>query len=815
MTFFSNLAQQIESFFDPSTSTQANPEDDDDFIEQQLAAEEHRYDSFAAVRHNAQVKYFVDGQNYCWAVSEAIDRAQECIYIEDWWLTPELYMRRPASKYQEYRLDRLLKKKADEGVKIFIVVYKEVELALTLDSRHTKDALQSLSENIVVLRHPNHDLGGTFFWSHHEKFVVVDNRIAFVGGIDLCFGRWDTHGHPLADFNGNDPQSELFIGQDYSDARVRDFENVKDWDMKLIDKTIIPRMPWHDMSMCVTGPPVLDVARHFCERWNFVKHEKAMHKDNVPFLQPPLGGMGQQERYIEENREEHQIRRQRHKHRTHGIKGTARVQVLRSSAEWSSGVKLEHSIQNAYIATILRAEHFVYIENQFFITSTDNKEENLLKNQIGNAIVKRIIRAHEEQTKFKVFVLMPLMPAFPADLITKDAATARLVMHYQYISICRGTDSIVEKLKASGIDPDEYIRFYSLRSYDRINRSKMEDLLLKAAGYSDTTDAQIENAGGSEGDLAKIVHHVGDPDFARDTEGSFNVEDEVEYSRVPEDEDFEKYQQRRSEAVDEDDQGIASDSIAKDAMLGGDIESEPWVNDTVTERPRDDEAEKEEAGDYVSEELYIHAKLLIADDKVVIMGSANLNDRSQCGNRDSEIALIVEDQDFVPSQMNGRYYEASRFAASLRRSLWKEHLGLIAPSPPDEVTNNMLPLPIPQEDSLMSEEDQLVMDPLDEETLDRWNSTAKTNTLAFREVFHCVPDDTVTNWEEYKEFYPNPSQIDIGHVHDPEMSVDTIRDHLSNIRGHLVEFPYHFLENVDLRGEAIPFIGDDIQELYT
>lgn len=35
------------------------------------------------------------------------------------------------------------------------------------------------------------------------------------------------------------------------------------------------------------------------------------------------------------------------------------------------------------------------------------------------------------------------------------------------------------------------------------------------------------------------------------------------------------------------------------------------------------------------------------------MGSANLNDRSQCGDRDSEIALLVEDQDFIPSQMNG------------------------------------------------------------------------------------------------------------------------------------------------------------------
>jgi phospholipase D1/2 len=59
------------------------------------------------------------------------------------------------------------------------------------------------------------------------------------------------------------------------------------------------------------------------------------------------------------------------------------------------------------------------------VTSTDNKEANIVKNQIGNAIVKRIIRAHEEQEKFKVFVLMPLMPAFPADLSTKDAATAR------------------------------------------------------------------------------------------------------------------------------------------------------------------------------------------------------------------------------------------------------------------------------------------------------------------------------------------------------------------------------------------------------
>jgi phospholipase D1/2 len=47
------------------------------------------------------------------------------------------------------------------------------------------------------------------------------------------------------------------------------------------------------------------------------------------------------------------------------------------------------------------------------------------------------------------------------------------------------------------------------------------------------------------------------------------------------------------------------------------------------------------------------------------------------------------------------------------------------------------------------------------------------------------------------------------------MSVDEIRDQLSNIHGHLVEFPYNFLDKVDLQGESIPFVGDDIQELYT
>jgi len=41
--------------------------------------------------------------------------------------------------------------------------------------------------------------------------------------------------------------------------------------------------------------------------------------------------------------------------------------------------------------------------------------------------------------------------------------------------------------------------------------------------------------------------------------------------------------------------------------------------------------------------VYIHSKCMIVDDEYVIMGSANINDRSMLGERDSEIALLMHD----------------------------------------------------------------------------------------------------------------------------------------------------------------------------
>lgn len=79
--------------------------------------------------------------------------------------------------------------------------------------------------------------------------MIVDNYVAAIGGLDLCFGRWDTHSHPLADVHPTAFERTLFPGQDYNNARVADFKGVKDYVAGTVSILETPRMPWHDVSL--------------------------------------------------------------------------------------------------------------------------------------------------------------------------------------------------------------------------------------------------------------------------------------------------------------------------------------------------------------------------------------------------------------------------------------------------------------------------------------------------------------------------------------------------------------------------------------
>ncbi|KAL7164773.1 hypothetical protein ACSBR2_040638 [Camellia fascicularis] len=71
--------------------------------------------------------------------------------------------------------------------------------------------------------------------------------------------------------------------------------------------------------------------------------------------------------------------------------------------------------------------------------------------------------------------------------------------------------------------------------------------------------------------------------------------------------------------------------------------------------------------------IYVHSKIMIIDDCISLIGSANINDRSLLGSRDSEIGVLIEDKEFVDSCMGGKPWKAGKFSSSLRLTLWSEH----------------------------------------------------------------------------------------------------------------------------------------------
>uniref|UniRef100_A0A1Y1KCY0 Phospholipase n=4 Tax=Photinus pyralis TaxID=7054 RepID=A0A1Y1KCY0_PHOPY len=585
--------------------------------------------SFAPVRNSINATWFVDGAGYMSAVADALSNAKEEIFIADWWLSPEIYLKRPALRGDYWRLDKVLQRKSEEGVKVFVLLYKEVEMAIGINSFYSKQRLvRNGNDNIKVMRHPQHAKSGVFLWAHHEKLVIVDQSIAFLGGIDLCYGRWDDSKHRLTDlgslihsaitptkrkktssspsgefpfisvsksnsklympdlivdspstaaqelarpmslpaassslqvpqpkdfFKQNTPEFErkslmatikqgikgkgkhlaklsyapgelqngpatiselddvvddldgsakFWVGKDYVNFIVKDFNNLEEPFDDLVDRTTTPRMPWHDMAVCVQNATARDVARHFIQRWNAAKNEMAKQNYTCPYLLPKA--------YVDCSLKSNFLQAKSQ---------NVTCQVLRSVSAWSCGFIepdiVEQSIHEAYVDCIAKAQHYIYIENQFFISLPRNNLNTL--NQIAEALFTRIVRAYKEKSVFRVYVVMPLLPAFEGEIGQSNGASIQAITHWNYASICRGKDGLLNRLKDHGIpDPSVYISFYGLRTHSVL------------------------------------------------------------------------------------------------------------------------------CGEPVTELIYVHSKLMIVDDKIVICGSANINDRSLLGKRDSEVAVIIE-----------------------------------------------------------------------------------------------------------------------------------------------------------------------------
>lgn len=171
-----------------------------------------------------EVRVLVDGSAMLPAVAEALQSARSHVHLAGWYFSPELDLTRGKDPVV---LRNLLAELA-ERVEVRVLGWQGAPVPLFRPSRG------DVSRMVHRLTHGTHiqasvDNCVRLMHCHHEKAIVVDDRVAFVGGIDLTL-------------DGGDPF-------DTPRHRARG------------------RIGWHDAAVRIEGPAVADVAEHFRLRW--------------------------------------------------------------------------------------------------------------------------------------------------------------------------------------------------------------------------------------------------------------------------------------------------------------------------------------------------------------------------------------------------------------------------------------------------------------------------------------------------------------------------------------------------------------------
>ncbi|KAF1002719.1 hypothetical protein AG4045_005588 [Apium graveolens] len=473
-------------------------------------------------------------------------------------------------------LGELLKKKADEGVKVLLLVWddrtsvgllKKDGLMATHD-QETELYFQGTNVHCILCPR-NPDDGGSriqgltiaTMFTHHQKIVVVDSEmpnkgsekrrvVSFVGGIDLCDGRYDTPFHSLFrtldTAHHDDFHQPNFVGAAISKGG--------------------PREPWHDIHSRLEGPIAWDVLFNFEQRWTKQGGQNILvnlrELENV--IIPPSAVT-----FPDDNETWNvQLFRSIDGGAAFGFPDTPEAAARVGLISGKDNI-IDRSIQDAYIHAIRRAKNFIYIENQYFLGSSFgwNSEDiidadvnalHLIPKELSLKIVSKI----EAGERFTVYVVVPMWPeGLP------ESASVQAILDWQRRTMEMMYKDIVQALQANGIeeDPRNYLTFFCLG-----NR-------------------EVKRSG------------------------------EYEPSQQPD--------------------------------------------------PNTDYSRAQEARRFM---IYVHAKMMIVDDEYIIVGSANINQRSMDGGKDSEIAMGA----YQP------YHLATRQPArgqihGFRMSLWYEHLGML------------------------------------------------------------------------------------------------------------------------------------------
>jgi C2 domain len=306
----------------------------------------------------------------------AILGAQKVVYVSGWSVVTSLRLVR--EPVEGMTLGELLVKKADEGVTVSVLIWDEVasvSLAggiiqsagiMATQDEETYAYFKNTRVNCEKVSRMDDGSNGLFgnlqtggLWSHHIKCVVADREfpldrgrrrlIAYVGGLDLTFGRFDTPAH------------DLF--RTLSTLHKDDFHQGC-----VLGSTMLtgPREPWHDVHCCVEGGIAWDAARTFEDRWRRQAPKTAGAA--IRPMPPEEFASGDEERHVLLTNPEHwnaQFFRSMDERSV--VYDFPPAGVSEMSLGTKKGRAVEAGIVRAYVHYIRKAERMIWIENQYFM----------------------------------------------------------------------------------------------------------------------------------------------------------------------------------------------------------------------------------------------------------------------------------------------------------------------------------------------------------------------------------------------------------------------------------------------------------------
>ncbi|XP_059182788.1 phospholipase D1 [Centropristis striata] len=683
---------------------------------------DHRFGSFAREEVNIPAKWYVNGKTYMEDVADALEEAKEEIFITDWWLSPEIFLKRPVVEGNRWRLDCILKRKAQQGVRIFVMLYKEVELALGINSGYSKRTLRHLHPNIKVIRHPDHVSSAVYLWAHHEKIIAIDQSVAFVGGIDLAYGRWDDREHRLTDVgsvtlshleqaaaasstsaapaNGSGaPQNNgkgIFTVTDSGDQPKLKGQGR----MKRTRMSIKRHLQKHGLAHADSDSDLENEERSGSVRslqtgvgelfgntrfWHGKDYCNFVYKDWIQLDKP-----------FDDFIDRHTTPRMPWHDIASVVHGKAARDVARHFIQrWNFTKLVKPKYRSLSYPYLLPKSHTTAGEQRYQVPNCVPAKVQILRSACDWSAG---IKYHEESIHNAYVHAIQNSEHF-------------LYIENQFFISCADNRYVFNKI-------GDTIAERIIKAYREGKRYRVYVVTPLLPGF----EADISTGGGSA--IQAIMHF------------NYRTMNRGDHSIIS---------QLRREMGDQWMNYISIAGLRTHADLEGKL---------------------------VTELIYVHSKMLIVDDRTVIIGSANINDRSMLGKRDSEVAVIVEDSEMVASVMDGQQYQAGKYALQLRLECFKMILGAHADPSID------------------------VSDPISDQFYKEvWMATCARNATIYQKVFRCLPSSDVRSNLELEGYLAKPG-LD---REDPARA----QEELKKIRGFLVQFPLQFLSEQNL----LPPIG--------